>query len=92
MGGNPRYQTWSPDQWRSVAPTVSDLRHHGFKVFARCITCSLAMDVRLDVVAQSRGDTYVLWGKAVPCRRRHCVGRMSFYCVPPKVGVEVEMF
>jgi hypothetical protein len=92
LGFNPRHQGWGPDQWRSVAPTVADLQRHGFPVIARCMTCHLAMDVRLDAVSAAKGATYVLWGKAVPCRRRHCQGRMWFYCLPPKAGAEVEMF
>ncbi len=80
MGGNPRYQTWTPNQW------------HSFQVLARCTVCGLAMDVRLATVAREMGGDYVLWGRSVPCRRRHCQGRMWFYCLPPKLGAEAEMF
>jgi len=92
MGGNPRYQTWSPAQWRQVAPTVADLRRHRYEVIARCLTCSLAMDVALADVAKARGDEFVLWGRSARCRRRHCQGRMQFWCVPPRLGSEVEMW
>lgn len=91
MGGNPRYRTWSPAQWRSLAPTAADLAARGWPVHARCLTCQLEMDVDLARVIAERGPALVLWGRTSRCRRRRCQGRMAFYVTPPRADGEVIM-
>lgn len=78
--------------WRDVAPTLADLKRHRFVVTARCLVCSLEMEVRPEIAAQARGWDYVLWGRSVPCRRFRCGGRMWFACIPPRLGQRVPMW
>jgi hypothetical protein len=92
MGANPRPRTWTPAQWRNIAPSVSDLMRHGWPVSAHCLHCHLVMAVDLSGVAQARGADFVLWGQTAKCRRRYCTGRMAFYCQPLRAGQDIPMF
>lgn len=93
MGMNPRYQTWSSAQWMNRAGTVGELQTQGWPVMARCLTCSLEMDVKLDVLMRERGAELSLWGRSARCRSRRCQGRMYFWAFPPQAGGKaVEMF
>ncbi len=92
MGMNPRYGNWGTAEWMGRAGDVAGLQSQGWPVVARCMTCSLEMNVRLDVLRQARGPSFVLWGKSARCRRRHCQGRMYFWTYPPRANGPVEMF
>lgn len=92
MGMNPRYGNFSWQQWKDMASTVDQMLAMGWPVIARCRACDLEMDVRLARVKAAKGGAYVIWGKSVPCKRRHCPGRMSFWTYPPKSNGRVEMF
>lgn len=92
MGANPRPRTWTPAQWRNIAPSVSDLMRHGWPVSAHCLHCHLVMVVDVARVALECGPNFVLWGRTAKCRRRSCAGRMSFYCRPPQAGRDIPMF
>jgi len=75
------------------AGTVGELQTQGWPVMARCLTCSLEMDVKLDVLMRERGAELSLWGRSARCRSRRCQGRMYFWAFPPQAGGKaVEMF
>ena len=75
------------------AGTVGELQTQGWPVMARCQTCSLEMDVRLEVLMRERGAEFSLWGRSARCRSRRCQGRMYFWTFPPQAGGKaVEMF
>jgi len=48
----------------SRAGTVAELQAQGWPVMARCLTCNLEMDVRLDVLLRERGPELSLWGRS----------------------------
>lgn len=91
MGGNPRYATWSPGQWRSLAPTIGHLRREGWPVHAACMACGLQMKVSLERIERERGTAFVLWGRTAPCRKLHCGGRAMFVVNPPRADGPVPM-
>ena len=54
---------------------LGELKTQGWPVMARCLTCSLEMDVKLDVLMRERGAELSLWGRSARCRSRgirHC--------------------
>lgn len=92
MAHNPRYGNWKPEQWRDLAPTLADLRRHGFEVVAKCQTCNTCLAVDIPTVAAARGWDFTPWGRTVPCRRWRCSSRMRFWVCPPQINRLVEMF
>lgn len=78
MGMNPRYSLWSDENWRGYAPTIGHIYDRGWRMWAICPHCGLAIDLDPAKLMRRKGRDWSPWGVTSPCIRRHCFGAMAW--------------
>lgn len=60
-------------------------------VCTECELCELRIRADLKRIARERGPSFVLWGRAMTCRRMGCPGRVTFWVRPHGASGDVAM-
>ena len=91
MGHNPRFRTWTTENWQGYAPTIGKMQSRGWSLSAHCMACRLAMVADVEKIIQAKGRDWSPWGHTARCRRMHCSGRMRLKAYAPGPNELIEI-